>query len=156
MPAGSPLSYCLRLLKTRLRTVYELDQAMRKREVSEDQRLAIIQQLCDAHLLDDLRFARSWVVTRDRLSPRGEPVLRRELQQKGIARELADQVLRERREAVNSQDEPQPSEEELARELLTRRARLDANLEPQVRKRRQMAFLQRRGFTYEVIRRILE
>jgi regulatory protein len=150
------LGYSLRLLKSRLRSVWEIDQALQKREVPLENRREVIAKLGAANLLDDLRFARAWVTTRDRLSPRGATVLRQELLQKGIDRGTIDQVLRERKDAAQDDEEEQKSELELARELMERRQRTYANLDRETRNRRLASFLQRRGFSFDVIKRILD
>ena len=148
-------SYCLNLLKRRLRSERELREAMGRKEVEAAEQDSVIGVLKELGLVDDLRFARSWVHTRDRLAPRGAFVLRQELAQKGIAADLISQVLAERSEQARTQDD-QPTEEDLARRLVEGRGRLYANLAPEVRERRLMAMLQRRGFSYDVIRHILD
>ena len=150
------LSYSLRLLKSRLRTEFEINQALSKRGVEPDLRQEVIAKLKEAKLLDDQRFAEAWVHTRDLLSPRGGLVLRQELLQKGIPDHIISQVLSERRTAAQDEESDQPTEVEQARDLLRRRERTYANLDSDTRKRRQISFLQRRGFTYDVIKRILE
>lgn len=146
----NPLAYSLRLLKSRIRSVHEVEAALAKHGTEPERIAAVIKQLVEARLLDDLEFARSWTRTRDRLTPRGEAVLRQELYQKGISKEISSQVLSERKD-----DPEEHSEDDLARELVRRKERTYANLTPEVRLRRQMAMLQRRGFSYDVIKRIL-
>jgi len=146
----NPLAYTLRLLKSRIRTVREVEQALARHGAKPERIAEVIRQLSEIHALDDLEFARSWIRTRDRLMPRGETVLRQELMQKGVPKPLIDQALDERRQSEEL------SEDDLARELIRRKERTYANLSPDVRLRRQMAMLQRRGFSYEVIKRILD
>lgn len=152
----NPLSYCLWLINRRLRSRYELDEAMKKHRVDEAEREDVLRQLTEHKLIDDRRFAKAWIEGRDLLAPRGEYMLRQELAQKGVAKELIDDTLQERREAMKDEAEDQPDEETLVRELIKRRARLYANLPEEVRRRRLMGFLQRRGFSYDVVRRILD
>jgi len=150
------LSYSLRLLKSRLRSEFEINQALSKHGVEPDLRQETIDKLKEAKLIDDLRFAKAWVHTRDLLSPRGSLVLKQELQQKGISPELIQTVLSERRAAAEEEETDQPTEIEQGRELIRRRQRTYANLDPQTRQRRQISFLQRRGCSYDVIKRIRE
>ncbi|MEI6477394.1 MAG: regulatory protein RecX [bacterium] len=151
-----PLTYCLVLIKKRLRSRYELDQAMKRHEVEDEKRDEVLQVLTEQGLVNDTAYARAWVHTRDRLAPRGAAVLRQELMLKGIGKEIISEVLAERREQSEDEEDEQPTEDELARRLMAGKERLYANLTPEVRKRRLMAFLQRRGFSYDVIRRILD
>jgi len=52
-----------------------------------------IRELEEQHLLDDKKFSRNWVESRLRFRPRGEPVLRQELRQKGISEEVIKATL---------------------------------------------------------------
>lgn len=150
----NPRSYALNLLKRRLRSREELRAALTRRKVEEAEIEALLNELTEVGLLDDWRFARSWVHTRDRLSPRGEYVLKEELRQKGIAAEIITEVLKERQLEV--EDEESPDEFSLALQAARGRQRLYAGLPKEVRERRLTSFLQRRGFSYAVIRRILD
>lgn len=148
---ADPVIYCLRLLKTRLRSSHELDVALERRGIADEERVTALQTLTELQLVDDVRFATAWVHTRDKLSPRGESVLRLELLQKGIAKEIIEEALEQRRQPSDEQ----PTELELALELLRRKERQFAHLVPLVKQRRQIALLQRRGFSYALIKRIL-
>jgi len=150
----NPLAYALRMLKSRIRTVHEVEVALARHGAEPEAIAKVVRELSDLGGLDDREFARSWVRTRDRLMPRGEPILRQELLQKGIAKDLINEVLAERKEMAKS--EGTASDDDLARELLRRKERTYSNLAPDVRLRRQMAMLQRRGFSYGVIKRILD
>lgn len=153
---SSPLSYCLALLKKRIRSRSELEYAMEKREIPRDVRLLVLDQLEEQGLVDDRRFARAWVHTRDRLAPRGEFLLRNELRQKGIAEEIIAEVLAGRKEEMGDVEREQPFELELARELVRRRERTYVRLSKEARNRRLAALLGRRGFSSEVIYHILK
>ena len=152
---SSPKTYALRLIKTRLRSAWEIDQALLVRGVESDERQAVIDELTTHKLLDDSRYARAWVHTRDRLSPRGEKMLRLELQAKHISKEIIAEVLQERRDTVDDDEVEQLSEDELARKLVEGKMRAYAHLTPDVRNRRLTGVLLRRGFSYDVARRIL-
>ena len=147
----SPLSYALRLLKARLRSRFELDQALQRKGFLEQERLEILEQLEGVDLINDERFARSWITSRDRLSPRGVKLLKMELAQKGIAKEIVAQALSQR----ETSDEP-PDEVAQAKDLVERKERQYAGLPKEVRNRRVTALLLRRGFSFGTIKRILE
>lgn len=53
----------------------------------------VIARLRELHYVDDEVFALSWVENRQRFRPRGAHLLRTELRQKGIGREVADQAI---------------------------------------------------------------
>jgi regulatory protein len=112
----------------------------------------IIADLTSAGLLDDKRLARAWVNDRDRFNPRGEFVLRQELTKKGIDRELINKTLRDRKER-----EEEPIDEfAQAQQVAATRERMYARLDPEARRRRLGGFLLRRGFSSDVVRRILD
>lgn len=151
MGASSPRGYALQLLKKRLRSAWELDQALLRRGVEAEERTKVITELTEAGLIDDQRFAKAWVHDRDRFAPRGAYLLRQELLKKGIDKEIIRQVLQDRLE-----DEEEPIDElAQARELAERRFALYRGLPEETQKRRVMAFLLRRGFSLDTVRRIL-
>ena len=152
---ADPFRYSLNLLNRRLRSKDELVQALLKKKFELEEINTAIAALEEINLVDDYKFSLAWVHTRDRLAPRGKAVLRLELMQKGIPNHLIEKVLWERDEQAADQEDEQPEEVELARSIMQGKERLYSNLGPEVRKRRLMALLQRRGFSYDVIRRIL-
>jgi regulatory protein len=108
-----------------------------------------VGRLTEMGYLDDEAFARSWVASRDRARPRGGHALRRELQLKGVQREVVDEVL-DAREAEAAGDGPS-ADEAAAERLLAKK--LPALLrEPDTRKRLQKAYalLARNGFPPDV------
>lgn len=153
---SSPLNLALRLLKSRLRSAWEIDQALAKRGVEEAERQAVLEQLRELDLVNDQRFAEAWVHTRDALAPRGEFVLQQELYKKGLDRDLIQSVLRKRKEESENEDEEQLTDIELAKKLLAGKERAYAHLTPEVRERRLMSLLMRRGFSYDTAKRILK
>ena len=142
---------------------------------------AVVARLVELGYLDDAAFARAWVESRDRARPRGSTALRQELQRAGVARDVIDQVLDERRSggfdradhgavdnaesasygvAVARKDgtpgtgDSQPDVDvAAARRLLERRAAAMAR-EQDPRRRRQKAYalLARHGFAPDVCR----
>lgn len=154
--AGTARSYALNLLRRRLRSRAELEAALTRRQVPAEERDALLNELTEVGLLDDLRFATLFVQARDRLQPRGWPVLMQELRKKGIAEEVIVQVKEVRRQRMEDDPEDYPNEEAQARDVLSRHERRFANLDPAVRYRRAAALLARRGFAHDLVRRILK
>jgi regulatory protein len=153
---GEVLDAAARSLEARPRSTAEV----RARLVRLGYRLELVEQAVDRLVelgyLDDDAFARSWVDSRDRSSPRGEHGLRTELGRKGVDRAVIDSVLAERREdaalrAADPDEEPTTADEAAAERLLGKRL---AGLmrEPDPRKRRQKAYalLARGGFSPDI------
>ena len=124
---------------------------MQRKGYLEPERMSILEQLTGVDLLNDERFAKAWITSRDRLSPRGIPLLKMELAQKGVSKEVVEAALNNR-----EADGETPDELIQARELVERRARQYASLPKEVRDRRVTSFLMRRGFSYGTIKRILD
>ena len=111
----------------------------------------VLIRLVEMGYIDDEEFARAWVQSRDRARPRGEGALRRELAQKGVARQVVDEVLGERSDAADGTD-PNLA----AATALLERKRAALLREPDERKRRQKAYalLARNGFDPKTCRTI--
>jgi len=152
---SSARTYALNLLKRRLRSAWEVDQALLRKEVPTEERAELIAEFIGAGLLNDERFALAWVHTRDRLAPRGAYFLEQELRQRGIDKATIRLVMTKRAEEMQEEPELNPDEDEQIRTLIQRKERLYANLPKEVRYRRLLAFLSRRGFSPERVRRIL-
>lgn len=148
----SARGYALRLLKRRLRSVAEIDDALAKRGVEEVERHELLEELKAAGLLDDTRLARAWVNDRDRFNPRGEMLLKQELRKKGVADATIKQTLVDRK----AREEEPVNEFEQARQVAAARANLYKGLAPEARRRRLGNFLLRRGFSLDTVRRILD
>ena len=149
------LDAAARVLEARPRSVAEV----RRRLVTAGYPPALVEEsitrLLALGYLDDEAFARSWVESRDRSSPRGEHALRRELGQKGVERAVADGILAERRTEAAERD-PDGADttdpDEAGAERLLRRRLPSILREPDPRRRsgRAYALLARSGFAPDV------
>lgn len=149
----NPESYALFLLKRRLRSRDELDRALTRRGVEEAARGPLLDKLTQVGLLDDRRFAKAWIQSRDSFRPRGNSVLRLELIKKGVSQAIIQEVLAERAEEMEAEE--RPDQVKLAREIIELKKRQYAHLKPEIRKRRVMALLMRRGFSYDIVKHVL-
>jgi len=140
----------LRRLTSAPRTRAQLRDDLRARAVPDEVAERVLDRFVEVGLIDDEQFARMWVESRHRSRGSSRSLLRRELQSKGVDAALAQQAV----EQVDPQDE-----RERARELVRTRAPTVARLEPQVRARRLVGMLQRRGYSaglaYAVVREVL-
>lgn len=144
------LEAALRFLEARARSESEVRRRLTYAGYRPDLVDGAVVRLAELGVLDDEQFARAWVESRDRARPRGERALRRELALKGIEREVADEVLEERREAGG---EDADVDLEAARRLIARNARaLDRVADPRARRQRAYALLARNGFDPDVCR----
>ncbi len=101
----------------------------------------------DRGLINDLEFAKAWVESRRISKKKGPQVLKMELYQKGIDREIIDEVM-------NSEFRVQ-SDEELATQALEKKLNSWKNLEKQDFKKKASDFLLRCGFDYSTVRDVV-
>lgn len=146
-----------RFLEARPRSIEEVRRKLVRLGYRTDLVEAAITRLQDLRYLDDDAFARAWVESRDRAHPRGEHALRRELELKGVERDLVDTVLEDRRdlgrgdESAVGDREPEGPDDAAAERLLGRK--LPSLLrEPDLRRRHQRAYalLARSGFSPDI------
>ena len=119
----------------------------------------VIDRLVELGYLDDLEFARAWVESRDRARPRGEVVLRRELQLKGVPDDTVTQVLELRAQAAAGRAEADlaapDADRVAARKLVERRgSALRREADPRRRRQKAYALLARNGFAPDVCREV--
>ncbi len=136
----SALASALRLLSYRPRSEAELRQRLARRGVPPPVIDSTIGHLRERGLADDEAFARSWVDSRQRTSPRSRRLLAMELGSKGVARQIG-------RDSLSAVDEG-----DAAYRAAARRARPLATLPYADFRRRLGSFLLRRGFDYETVR----
>ena len=134
----------LRFLEPRPRSTAEVRQHLLKKDVPADVVTRVIEKLTGAGLLDDAAFAKYWVENREEFRPRAGRALRFELKRKG----LADTAISD---AIGKIDES----ESAYRAGLARARRL-STLEYREFRDKLVAFIARRGFSYEVAKRAAE
>jgi len=103
-----------------------------------------IDRLKELNLINDAEFARLWTENRETCSPRGPRLLRQELQQKGLPRDVIEQVLND----LDESDAAYRAAEKKARSLPTD--------DYHTFYKRLAAYLIRRGFGYEIITRTIK
>lgn len=139
----------LRFVQQRMRSTAEIRQRLARDNHTDATIAAALARLTNAGLLDDAAFARAWVASRNATNPRGAQVLRLELQRKGIDRAIIDAVL--------ADDELVADEFGQALAVARRRLAHSAAIHDYATLQRRLGgYLQRRGYTYDTIRRVLE
>jgi regulatory protein len=83
----------LRLISRRPRSEGELRKYFERRRVPQAIQDAVIEDLTQSELVDDLAFAKSWVENRNAFRPRGAMALKAELRQKGVSRIAIEEAL---------------------------------------------------------------
>lgn len=133
----------LRLVSWRPRSEDEVRRALARRGTPAVVQGVVLQRLRQAGLVDDGRFAQSWVENQQTFRPRGRRALRRELLAKGLSREIVEGALAGMDEAA------------AAMEAASRAARRLRGLPAETFRRRLGAALARRGFESDVIQSVV-
>lgn len=127
----------LRRLAAAPRTRSELRADLLRRGVPEEVADRVLDRFVQVGLIDDTAFAQLWVDSRQRTRGSARAVLRQELRSKGVGDDDAARAL----EGIDDE-----AERARAIELVQARVRSMQRLEPQVRVRRLVSMLMRRGY----------
>jgi regulatory protein len=133
----------LRLLARRPYSSSEIAKYMRRHQYDDDMIQIVIDDLTEAELIDDDAFAAYWVEQRETFRPRSRLALRQELGQKGVEREIVDEVL-------SGMDET-----EAARRVIRKQAGRWREL-PETEWRTKMTnYLMRHGYPYDLVKEVV-
>ncbi|MFD8785676.1 recombination regulator RecX [Kitasatospora sp. NPDC059599] len=142
---------CLRLLTGAAKTRKQLADALRKREIPDEVADEVLTRLEEVGLIDDASFATAWVESRHAVRGLSRRALAQELRTKGVAADLVEQAVAQ----VDHDDES-----DAARALVERKLRSTRGLDRQVRTRRLVGMLARRGYSeglaFRVVRAALD
>ncbi len=125
-------------------------------EISEMVTSLLIERLKLKGLINDLEFAKAWVQSRRRSKQKGINALKAELYQKGISKEIIEEVVSSQPASPNRGEPSAVSEEELARKALEKKMKSWRNLEHQKLKQKAVEFLMRKGFDYGLAKSVVE
>jgi regulatory protein len=134
-------------LKRKTYTKSEIERHLEREGFSSGAIETSIAELIRSGHIRDRQYAENWIVRRQKSNPRGKTLLKRELVDKGIDRETAEQVIA----TVETEDETK-----VALEIAQKRAKQYKRLPTHVAKRRLHGFLARRGFGSDIVRQVLE
>ena len=136
-----------RLLKVRYRSEHEVRERLKQKGFEAEIVEETIQYFHKIKLLNDQEFARHWISYR-LLKPYGQYRIRYELQEKGVDAKIIN-------EELNSAFTDR-SEDEIARELLSKRITKYKDMDPQKLKQRMYGYLSRKGFSAPIVRQALK
>lgn len=128
----------LDLLARRVRSQWELQDYLKRKDYEPHEIEATMQRLEEAGLVDDYAFAKSWIENRHLLKTISRRRLWQELKQKRIAEDIINQVL----------DEDETDEAEELRGLISKKRSQSRYQDDQ----KLIAYLMRQGYQYDDIR----
>lgn len=132
----------LDLLARRPRSVWEMEQYLKRKGYEHNTVDKILNKLNKRGLLDDKKFAESWVRDRRNLKSISKRRLLQELQQKKISNQIITEVL--------EQDEA--NEQDVLRTIVEKK-RTQSRYQDQ---QKLIAYLLRQGFNYQDIKEVLK
>lgn len=135
----------LRFIGYKMRTEKEVRQKLEENEFAEEVIEEVINFLCKYKYTDDREYAKRYIKERLRLNPRSAYALRMELLQRGVSEGICQEALAD----------TEFSEIEDAVSWLERKTR--GQWPPDEKKKKQLyGFLQRKGYSYAVIKDAFE
>ena len=131
---------------TRAKSKGELLAHLKKRGVEDDIANATIYRLQEAGLINDTEFAKAWTQSRHGSKKLSKRIIAGELRSRGVDQNSIDEALDE----IDGEDEYR-----LAFSLAMKKYSTMSRLEADVQIRRIQSLLQRKGFGFEIIGRVI-
>ncbi len=136
----------VRFTTLRPRSEKEVNDWLRKYKVHKSIHKELFIRLKRLDLLDDRKFAQWWIEQRITFRPRGKRALSFELRQKGIDRDLINQIL----------SEVKIDEQKIACQLLKKKKYKWEKLGKLKARKKMSEFLARKGFSWAVIKESID
>jgi len=143
-----------RFVSLRPRSQKEVLDYLKRKKTDDQTTQKILTALSSHNLLDDLEFAKWWLEQRATFRPRGRQALKFELLQKGIAKEIINQVLQNQTPEDEYQSAFQTAQKYKTRHLTGPKSPQPPQ-SPELRQK-LTAHLARRGFSWDIIKRVLQ
>lgn len=138
-------AYALMLLGYRERSLREIEMRMRQKGYEEKLVEKVVKYLKDRNLINDKRFTQLWAESRIKKGY-GRWRIQSELEQKGVNREIGDEILKDLYSGID--------EVQVALDLVEKKRWVSK--EPPRLTERVSNLLRRRGFSFEVISDVVE
>jgi len=139
------LDKLLRFAMVRPRSEKEFRDYYRRKEVHESLHKDLFEKLKHFELVDDVKFAKWWVEQRQNFKPKAKRVLQMELRQKGISKEIVDEIL----------GSTIVDEEKMAKEILKKKSYKWKSLPTREARQKISQYLAGKGFSWDVIEKVL-
>ncbi|MEJ8302607.1 regulatory protein RecX [Saccharibacillus sacchari] len=136
----------INFLSFKARTSGEIEQKLLEKELDPEAVAETVKRLVEEKLIDDAFYAQEWTKQRIAGKKKGKVVVKQELRRKGVDPELIDEAL----ESMGDEDELRSAEELAAKKWRTTKG------ESWERKRKTAAFVMRRGFSSDIVRKALD
>lgn len=143
------MSNAFNFLSYRPRSEKEVRNYLRKKifrnpQIPKETIDKVVNKLSKKKYIDDRQFAKWWIDQRTKHNQKGRRLIALELRAKGIDNQVIDDLLSKR------------NDEEPATTAAKKKSRSLMNYNPKIAKKKLIAFLQRRGFTWETIKTVVD
>lgn len=135
----------LRFTMTRPRSLKEIKDYFRRKEIDSSLHQSIIDKLIKLELIDDLKFAEWWVRQRLEFKHKSKKDITFELRQKGIDSNIIKNVL----------DDSEIDEVKIASELIAKKLYKWQKYEEDIRRQKISQYLAGKGFSWDVIKSVV-
>ena len=134
-------------LKTRERSKKEIRDKLKTKEYLPATIEKVLEKLERLNIVNDKRFAEVFVRDRMKLKPKGKRVLQMELMQKGINKDIIEEVLQD---LVGNEQEI-----ELAKKVLAKAEKKYSGFDKNVKRDKTIRYLLSKGFSYDIVEKVL-
>lgn len=141
-------NFTLRFLSYRPRSEKEIKDYLKKKKIDENIQAQIIEKLKSYNFINDEDFVKFWIEQRTKFKHKPIRVIEFELKQKGIKKEIIDEVL-------SKFDQAKIMDLENAKKLASKKLDFYRGLPPQKRQEKVMNYLLRKGFSYVIVKKVL-
>lgn len=125
---------------------YLLEKAKRNELLDQKMIAEIISKLKDYKFINDKEFLKFWFEQRAKYKRKPIRVIKFELMQKGIAKKLVDEYI--------DQIEKNDIDLENAKKLAEKKMDFYRNLDPVKKREKVMNYLLRKGFSYDIVKKV--
>ena len=139
------LDQLLRFATLRPRSEKEIESYFKRKKIHISLQPDLLKRLKKLKLLDDEEFARWWVDQRIQFKSKSKRVIKQELLQKGINKNVIEDVL----------GETKIDEEKMAKKLLEKKSYKWKNLPPREARLKMSQYLAGKGFDWNVIEKVV-
>ena len=137
-------NFSLKYLSFRARSTKEIKDYLSRKNFDEQTIDAAINKLNELKFLNDDEFGRQWIESRQKHKGKSKFILKNELRLKGLENDIIELLLAEAADDF-----------ETARTLFVKKKKVLGKLEPEEFRKKMGSFLQRRGYSWEIISKLL-
>lgn len=143
------MKFAMKLISLRRRSVFEIEEKLKEKGLEENVLEEILEELKGYKYLDDQQFAESYINDRMNFNPRGKFLIKKELQEKGVAENIIEKKLEE---LISKEREV-----ESARKLAEKKLRIMGGKNGKNKTNQKiMSYLQSKGYSFEIISQVVK